>query len=120
MIRKKLKFRGVFLIVIDASKMPEYPDITKSNLNLYNTIKDQSPIGNNLHNLMYDNLEKIYGDRIAITEINLTPIESNNIHTTWSLNSTTQKSLKEDFQQAWEKKGIDIKTKWDYCVFRSN
>jgi hypothetical protein len=110
--KPKLFKRGVLLIIIDASKMPVYPNFKLKFNVLADTIRDQSTIGQNMHRLMYDVLEKEYHDRIGIVKFDLIELENYNVMTTWALDQDSHEKLRVSFDKRWEKKKKDIIKIW--------
>jgi hypothetical protein len=110
----ELRERGVLLILVDASKMPELGVQEKALLNLRATIGDQAPIGQYLHRTMLDLLEQIYGDGIAVTQIDLEPTRESNIHTTWAFDPGTRKRLTTIFTNRWKQKSHSLTEKWNH------
>ncbi len=111
-IRTEIRKRGLLLILIDASKMPEFPGSGQVQ-NLLGTISDQSPIGQRLHRSLIEHLSHIYGDKFKYWQINLSPNKKNNILTTWSLGTTNIKRLETDFQNQWLNYRCDLLSKWE-------
>ncbi len=112
-----LRERGVLLIIVDASKMPSYPDFKRKKMtNLAGAISDQSPIGQQLHRRMYDLLQAVYGDMIAVSKIDLTPEEPKNVLTTWALSSKSVKLLRNVFKERWAEEGATLAPKWRHLV----
>jgi hypothetical protein len=110
--KDELVERGVLLIIVEASKMPEHADMKSTFNRLLGTIGDQAPIGRNLHEVMLSYLEKLYGDRLATVQLDLTPSRSNNIMTTWALDKQSQKQLETIFDQRWQDEADSIGVKW--------
>jgi hypothetical protein len=107
-----LQGRGVLLIIVDAGKMPEYRNLDKSLNALVGTIQDQSTIGQNMHRMMYDLLEKQYGNRIGIVKFDLIELDHYNVMTTWALDNDSLDKLHESFDKRWEEKRAEIISKW--------
>jgi hypothetical protein len=110
--------RGVLLIIVDASKMDEPEDPDKKIFALRKSISAQAPIGQYLHRTMFDLLQAIYGNGIAIAQIDLDP-QKDNIHTTWTLDSGTREDLEEIFKDQWSKINESLIKKWEYLYNRS-
>ncbi len=110
--REDLRERGVLLLIVDASKMPTYPDLTEKATNLMGTIGDQSPIGQQLHRRMFDHLQAIYGDMFAVSQIDLTPDESKNVLTTWALSKDSARTLRQVFNERWAHEKGALRAKW--------
>jgi hypothetical protein len=109
-----LKPRGVLLIVVEASKMPEYRSDAHQTLALYGAIGDQGPIGQNLIRRMYDLLEQRYGNRLAVVQIDIPPTEGDNVLTTWSLGDGDLAQLRISFATQWRKQADGIAARWRF------
>jgi predicted acylesterase/phospholipase RssA len=107
-----LKDRGVLLIVVEASKMPEYRDNRRSFTSLYGTIGDRNPLGQALHRRIYDLLAREYGSRMAVVQIDITPKQEFNVFTTWALDKRSYKRLHKAFEECWNREKLDIDKKW--------
>jgi predicted acylesterase/phospholipase RssA len=110
-----LKERGVILIIIDASKMPEYGGRT-STYNLVQTIFDQSPIASNLHWRMIDTLSDELDGRFGVVEVAIPPIRASNYYTSWALDSGTLKQLRHDAEPELERMASLVKDSWGVLV----
>jgi hypothetical protein len=99
---EELKRRGVLLLVVEASKMPTYPNLEQSLNSLWSTIGDQGPVGQRLHRLMFDALGREYGDRIAIVQWDLVSRESYNVLTSWALDEDSILKLGNSFETRWD------------------
>jgi mRNA-degrading endonuclease YafQ of YafQ-DinJ toxin-antitoxin module len=110
--------RGVLLIIVDASKMDKPEDPDKKIRGLRSSISAQAPIGQYLHRTMFDLLEAVYGNGIAISQIDLDP-QKKNIHTTWTLDSGTRGELEMIFEDQWSKMEESLLHKWEYLYSRS-
>jgi len=127
-VAETLMQRGVLLLVVDASRMPEYADNRRDLLTLYGAISDQAPIAQNLHARMFDVLAKHYGRRLEIVQIDLVPTPEDNVLTTWALDEVSKAKLRRSFCRVWysrakggsaeanpeQPKGIlaEIKSRW--------
>lgn len=89
---RALQKRGVILVVVEASKMPEY---SSSSSGLFRLIKDKNPTGQYLHRQLFDHLHETFEGRIAIVQIDLPPKAKDNIMTTWTLPQDQIRLLKE-------------------------
>jgi hypothetical protein len=96
-----LATRGVLLLIVDASRMPEYADDRRDLLTLYGAISDQAPIAQNLHARMFDVLAKLYGRRLEIVQIDLVPTPEDNVLTTWALDRVSRAKLRSSFCRVW-------------------
>lgn len=96
-----LAARGVLLLIVDASHMPEYADDRRDLLTLYGAIADQAPIAQNLHARMFDVLAKLYGRRLEIVQIDLVPTPEDNVLTTWALDRESKAKLRSSFCRVW-------------------
>jgi len=110
--RGQLQQRGVLLIVVEASKMPEYRDDRRSISSLYGTIGDSNPMGQALHKRMYDILAGKYGSKLAVVQIDLTPESDMNVLTTWALDKRSFDKLKQAFDDSWSREKATISEKW--------
>ena len=108
-----LKQRGVLMIIVNASKMPEY---TKPGpgADLISTIGNQDANGQRMHRSMINELSSIYCDRLAVWQIDLTPTTSNNLLTTWSLSESYADKLKMDFEKRWKAEKETLKKYWKH------
>ena len=112
----ELRRRGVLVIVVEASKMPEYSDVSDKASRLKDVIGDQAPLGQHLHRRMYDQLQSVYGDRLAVFQIDLFPEESKNVLTTWALSRRSKDLLAEIFKERWCEKRPALIDKWTHLV----
>jgi len=117
--RRALRDRGVLLVVVEASKMPEAFDFEGSFFTLSATIGDQAPIGQYLHRTMLELLEDVFGSGIAVTQIDLEPTKSMNVLTTWALDSSTRARLEGVFERRWNEECDSLVAKWSYLQRRS-
>jgi len=111
-----LRNRGVLLILVEASKMPEYQDDRRSLLTLYGTIGDKNPVAQNLHRMMFSMLRQLYGDRLAVVQLDLIPRaepDSYNVCTTWALDPKSQQKLSESFERVWHVAVPQIRRDYD-------
>jgi len=99
-----LERRGVILIVVDVSRMPDYHGRTES-LDLYAAIGDQAPLGDNFHRRMFEALYETLNGRIAIVQIALEPIDEFNVYTSWALDKDSLASLDRQFDKQWQGDG---------------
>jgi hypothetical protein len=99
--RDRLKERGTLLIIVDASFMPEYAQDRRDLLSLYGAIADQAPIAQNLHRRMLDLLQREYGPRLDIVQIDLVPTQEDNVLTTWALDDVSKRKLRRSFCRVW-------------------
>jgi len=107
-----LKKRGKLLIVVEASKMPEYRDNRRSFTSLYGTIGDRNPLGQALHRRIYDILAREYGSRLAVVQIDITPEKEFNVFTTWALDKRSLRRLNKAFDECWNREKMGIDDKW--------
>jgi predicted acylesterase/phospholipase RssA len=107
-----LEKRGVLMIVVEASKMPEYRDNRRSFTSLYGTIGDKNPVGQALHRRMYDILAHRYGSKLAVVQIDIKPEEKFNVFTTWALDKRSFKRLDKAFKNCWQREKETIDDKW--------
>ena len=106
--------KGVLLIVVEASKMPEYDDRRREWGRLFNTLGDKNSMGQNLHKRMFDLLRGRFGHRLAVVQLDLIPDEDHNVYTTWALDSISFKSLKGSFDYCWKMEKPNIESRWKY------
>lgn len=118
--KSKLVERGVLLIIVDAGKMPIYRNLQKRINALVGSIQDQSTIGQNMHRLMYDILQREYHHRIGIVKFDIIELESYNVMTTWALDDDSLATLHASFDKRWEKKKKEILKKWQHLRSRSS
>jgi len=107
-----LRDRGVLLLIVEASKMPSYGGVGRSFQRLWGTIGDQAPIAQNLHRRMLDLLEREYGERIAVVQLDVVPQESYNVLTTWALDRGSQEVLKASFDERWPAERENLHASW--------
>ena len=110
---EELKRRGVLLLVVEASKMPTYPNLEQSLNSLWSTIGDQGPVGQRLHRLMFEALGREYGSRIAIIQWDLISKENYNVLTSWALDGDSIHKLGESFEMRWGEEKADLARAWD-------
>lgn len=109
---QQLRERGVLLIVVDASRMPSYRQLGRAVNSLWGTIEDQGPVGQRLHREMLELLERTYGSRIAVVQLDLVPRESFNVFTTWALDRGSLGRLKHSFDERWESELPNLDLSW--------
>jgi hypothetical protein len=109
---EELKRRGVLLLVVEASKMPVYPNLEQSLNSLWSTIGDQGPVGQRLHRLMFDALGREYGGRIAIIQWDIISKESYNVLTSWALDGDSIRKLGESFEERWDAEESTLVRAW--------
>jgi hypothetical protein len=108
----RLKERGVLLLVIEASRMPSYRQLDQAVNSLWGTIEDQGPVGQRLHREMLELLERTYGNRIAVVQLDLVPRESFNVFTTWALDRGSLSRLEQSFEERWRAELANLDTSW--------
>lgn len=109
-----MRERGVLVLVVEASRMPQYAGFVSTVNGLLGTLQDQGGIARNLHERMYDLLERAFGDRIAVAQIDLTPRVSDNVLTTWALDAATRERLETIFKRRWCEERDSILGRWQY------
>jgi predicted acylesterase/phospholipase RssA len=117
----ELARRGVLLIVVEASKMPEYTADRRDLTTLYGDLNNRNPVAQALHRRMIEGLRTRLAGAIAVVQIDITPragVDSANVMTTWALDPASQQSLKESFRGAWEREQPRIRVAWD-CLRRA-
>lgn len=110
--REQLKKRGVLLIVIEASRMPSYRRLDQGVNSLWGTIEDQGPVGQRLHREMLELLAMAYGRRIAVVQLDLVPLESYNVFTTWALDHGSLGQLEKSFDRRWKAEAKNLDASW--------
>ena len=117
----KLRKRGVILIIVEASKMPEYTADRRDLTTLYGDLNNRNPVAQALHRRMIEGLRARLAGNIAVIQIDITPragVRSANVLTTWVLDPASQDSLKESFAAAWSRQKPRILAAWD-CLKKS-
>ncbi len=110
-----LKRRGALLVLVEASKMPEFNESDRSLLTLFGTLGDRKPVAQSLHRRMFELLHQLYGGRLAIVQLDLIPEaapESFNVYTTWALDPKSQHRLTDSFGRVWAKAQGDIRERF--------
>lgn len=110
--RQRLKERGVLLIVVEASRMPSYRGVDQTINSLWGTIEDQGPVGQRLHREMLEMLAMAYGNRIAVVQLDLVPLESYNVFTTWALDHGSMGRLERSFERRWQVEVRNLDASW--------
>lgn len=108
----ELRHRGVLVIIVDASKMPTYRGVRRKLQSLWGTIGDQAPIAQNLHRRMLDLLEREYGNRLAVVQIDLLPDTTHNVLTTWALDPGSEETLQASFAERWRQERRNLHAAW--------
>lgn len=107
----ELERRGVILILIDGSKMPEYQGRTRM-WDLVNAILDQSPIAANLHETMISLLQTRLHHRLGVVAVALEPTVDNNVYTSWALDSASLSQLEQGFAPKLLKMRSQVESAW--------
>jgi hypothetical protein len=105
-VMQRLTQRGVLLIVVEASRMPEYSEARRSLLSLYGAIADKNPVAQSLHRRMFESLRALYGKSLAIVQLDLIAQQSResfNVYTTWALDPRSKDKLDRSFSRVWTK-----------------
>lgn len=110
--RQRLQERGVLLIVVEASRMPSYRRLDQTVNSLWGTIEDQGPVGQRLHREMLELLAATYGNRIAVVQLDLVPLESYNVFTTWALDHGSLGQLERSFERRWQAEAKNLDASW--------
>jgi predicted acylesterase/phospholipase RssA len=110
--RKELLQRRVLLIVVEASRMPTYRRVDQAVNSLWGAIEDQGPVGQRLHREMLDMLALAYGNRIAVVQLDLVPLESYNVFTTWALDHGSLGQLEKSFEKRWQAELKNLDASW--------
>jgi hypothetical protein len=100
-VKQALKARGVLVVVVDASRMPEYSSSGSSVTTLFGAIRDQAPIAQSLHRKMFELLGHEFGSCIEVVGIDLPPTVRDNVQTTWALDDRSLKQLECNFNALW-------------------
>jgi len=111
-----LASRGVLVIIVEASKMPEYTADRRDLTTLYGDLNNRNPIAQALHRRIIDGLRTRLAGSIAFVQIDITPragVRSANVLTTWALDPASQQSLRESFRDAWAREQPRIRVAWD-------
>jgi hypothetical protein len=101
-----LKTRGLLLVMVDASYMPEYGGRTRTR-DLLAAIGDQTPIAANLHVKMLELLKLKLGGKFAAVEVSLPARSRANFYTSWALDRGTQDRLHEALELEMKATGFD-------------
>jgi hypothetical protein len=112
----ELKRRGVLLLVVEASKMPEYSADRRDLTTLYGDINNRNPVSQSLHRHMLEELRDRLGGAFAAIQLDVLPRagrKSANVLTTWALDDESQKSLRDSFVVAWQREKSRISRAWD-------
>jgi hypothetical protein len=112
----ELTRRGVLLIVVEASKMPEYTADRRDLTTLYGDLNNRNPVAQAMHRRMIEGMRARLGGSFAVAQVDITPragVRSTNVLTTWALDPESQQSLKESFQAAWSRERLRIHAAWD-------
>ncbi|HYN21266.1 MAG TPA: patatin-like phospholipase family protein, partial [Thermoanaerobaculia bacterium] len=112
----ELRERGVLLIMVEASRMPSYRQLDRAVNSLWGTIEDQGPVGQRLHREMLELLERTYGSRIAVIQLDLVPRESFNVFTTWALDRGSLDQLKKSFDERWKSELPNLDGSWTHLL----
>ena len=108
---ESLRKRGVLVILVEASRMPEYTESQRSLLTLFGTLGDRKPVAQSLHRRMLELLHQRYGGRLAVVQLDLVPEaapESFNVYTTWALDPKSHDRLSRSFARVWPRARADI------------
>ncbi len=106
----------MLLLIVDASKMPDYRSVGSTMNALLGTIRDQSAIGRGLHQRMLELLEVRYGDRLAVTQIDLEPQDGYNVMTTWALDRRSLDLLQRSFKKRWGEERDCLLARWRFLA----
>ena len=97
-----------------------YRNLQKKINALVGSIQDQSTIGQYMHRLMYDVLQREYQQRIAIVKFDIIELESYNVMTTWALDDESLEKLHASFDSRWEEKKNEIQKKWQSLLSKDS
>lgn len=114
-LAETLERRGVLLIIVEASKMPEYSADRRDLTTLYGDLNSRAPVAQALHRRILEGLSAKLDGAFAVEEIDVTPragIKSANVMTTWALDPSSQRSLTESFTHAWTREKGRIRADW--------
>jgi hypothetical protein len=107
----QLRERGVILVLVDGSKMPEYEGRTRTR-DLVNAILDQSLIAGNLHATMLSFMQERLGHRLAVSVVALDPKRENNVYTSWALDQDTRQHIESVAKSSLDSMARDISSAW--------
>lgn len=99
--------RGVLLVIVDASRMPEAGSNSRQ-FGLIQTILDKNPKGERVHLQMLDRLAAAYPGCFAAVHVAIEPDPDYNVYTTWALDGASQRRLSDAFENAWQDKREEI------------
>lgn len=109
----ELRERGVLLVVVDAASMPPaQPHVPKAIVSLSGTVEGYVPKSQLVHRQMYELLQKEYGHRLAVVELDLVPRERYNVPTAWALTDRARAIVRESFEQRWAEEKTTLEEKW--------
>jgi hypothetical protein len=116
----ELERRGVLLLIVEASKMPEYSADRRDLTTLYGDLGNRNPVAQSLHRRILEGLKTRLHGAIAAIQIDITPRagrRSANVMTTWALDEASQTSLMESFRSTWQREKPRIERAWK-CLRR--
>jgi len=97
-----LQRRGVLLLMVEASHLPEVGNpIAARFQDLAGSFDRQEPLGQGLHRRMLEHLKACYGDRLAVAQVSLPANAEANLPTTWALPRAAVSALSQEFELAW-------------------
>jgi hypothetical protein len=101
----ELRKRGVLIVVIEASKMPEFKTDRHDLDTLYGAIGNRVPVAQAYHRKVFELLNLKLGGRLAIVQLDMIPKSrepSYNVHTTWALDEASKAKVKESVALAFK------------------
>ena len=107
-----LRDRGVLLIIVDASAMPEAPTPNRMT-GLAAALLDKGPKGEFLHRSLLSGLAARFGGCFDAVEVEIPAIENLNVHTTWALDRRSVARLDSAFAREWRAEGEGIGTRFE-------
>ncbi|HWO12555.1 MAG TPA: patatin-like phospholipase family protein, partial [Polyangiaceae bacterium] len=108
---EELRARGVILVIVDGSRMPEYKGRTRTR-DLVSAILDQSLIAANLHSTMLEYLRERLERRLAVAVVALDPKEAYNVYTSWALDESSRKQIEQVTAPTLEALSERVTTAW--------
>lgn len=95
-----LRERGVLLLLVDASAMPEAPTPNRMT-GLAAVLLDKHPKGEFLHRSLLSGLAATFGGCFDAVELEIRAVRNLNVHTTWALDERSVGRLDEAFDAEW-------------------
>lgn len=109
----ELRERGVLLIVVDAASMPpSVPNGRRAMVSLTGTVEGYVPKSQLVNRQMYALLQKEFGHRLAIVQLDMVPRDRYNVPTAWALTARAQQIVRESFERRWAEERSLLPAKW--------